>query len=64
MRHRTSPRAIGFDLGLTSSQTAGPRGQDELGPIMVSTFYSGVLGKRTARPAAPAARPRTDAAGA
>ncbi len=48
MHHRsTSP--IGFDLGLRTSQTNGPRADGALSAIMVSSFYQSVLSRTLPR---------------
>ena len=43
--HR-SQDAFGFHVGPRSSQIGGPRSSSEVGPLLVSTFFSSVVGAR------------------
>jgi hypothetical protein len=37
---------IGFPIGPRSSQVGGPRASADVGPLLVSTFFSSVVGAR------------------
>ncbi|MBA3709089.1 MAG: hypothetical protein H0W83_09755 [Planctomycetes bacterium] len=49
MRNRQTVGTIGFDLGLRTSQRAGPRADDGLPAIMITSFYRTVVSRTMPR---------------